>query len=102
MVTSSAVVGSSAISRRGLHAIAMAIITRWFMPPDSWCGKSPRRLAAAGMPTCSSSSMERCARRLAVHPQMQPQRLRQLEADGEARVQAGGRLLEDHRDVARR
>jgi hypothetical protein len=38
MVTSSAVVGSSAISSLGLHAIAMAIMTRWFMPPDIWCG----------------------------------------------------------------
>ena len=38
IVTSSAVVGSSAISRRGLQAIAIAIITRWFMPPDIWCG----------------------------------------------------------------
>jgi hypothetical protein len=27
-----------AISRRGLHEIAIAIITRWFMPPDIWCG----------------------------------------------------------------
>jgi hypothetical protein len=38
MVTSSAVVGSSAISSRGWQATAIAIITRWFMPPDSWCG----------------------------------------------------------------
>ncbi|KAG1431800.1 hypothetical protein G6F57_022893 [Rhizopus arrhizus] len=36
-VTSSAVVGSSAISNCGRHARAMAIITRWRMPPD----KSP-------------------------------------------------------------
>jgi hypothetical protein len=35
MVTSSAVVGSSAISSLGLQEIAMAIITRWFMPPES-------------------------------------------------------------------
>ncbi len=34
-VTSSAVVGSSAISRSGEQASAMAIITRWRMPPDS-------------------------------------------------------------------
>ncbi len=34
IVTSSAVVGSSAISSFGLHATAIAIITRWFMPPD--------------------------------------------------------------------
>ena len=38
MVTSSAVVGSSAISTFGLQASAMAIITRWRMPPESWCG----------------------------------------------------------------
>ncbi len=38
MVTSSAVVGSSAISTRGSQARAMAIITRWRIPPESWCG----------------------------------------------------------------
>ena len=38
MVTSSAVVGSSAISSFGRQASAMAIITRWRMPPESWCG----------------------------------------------------------------
>ena len=37
-VTSSAVVGSSAISRSGWQASAIAIITRWRMPPESWCG----------------------------------------------------------------
>ena len=37
-VTSSAVVGSSAISRRGLRATAMAIRMRWRMPPENWCG----------------------------------------------------------------
>ena len=35
IVTSSAVVGSSAISSLGLQASAMAIITRWRMPPES-------------------------------------------------------------------
>ena len=43
MVTSSAVVGSSAISSFGWQAIAMAIITRWLMPPESWCGKAVSR-----------------------------------------------------------
>jgi hypothetical protein len=38
MVTSSAVVGSSAISSFGSQASAMAIITRWRMPPENWCG----------------------------------------------------------------
>ena len=62
MVTSSAVVGSSAISSLGLQAIAMAIITRWFMPPESWCGKAFSRVSGAGMPTWSSSSMARARR----------------------------------------
>ena len=38
MVTSRAVVGSSAMRSLGLQASAMAIITRWRMPPESWCG----------------------------------------------------------------
>ena len=37
-VTSSAVVGSSAISRSGSQEIAIAISTRWRMPPENWCG----------------------------------------------------------------
>ena len=37
-VTSSAVVGSSAISNSGSLARAIAIITRWRWPPESWCG----------------------------------------------------------------
>ena len=35
MVTSSAVVGSSAMSRSGSLASAIAIITRWRWPPES-------------------------------------------------------------------
>ena len=38
MVTSSAVVGSSAISSLGLQASATAIITRCCCPPDISCG----------------------------------------------------------------
>ena len=37
-VASSPVVGSSRISSVGSLASAMAITTRWFMPPESWCG----------------------------------------------------------------
>ena len=33
-----AVVGSSAIRSTGSQAIAIAIIARWRMPPESWCG----------------------------------------------------------------
>ena len=38
MVTSSAVVGSSAMRSFGLQDSAMAIMTRWRMPPENWCG----------------------------------------------------------------
>ena len=37
-VTSSAVVGSSAISSLGFSAIAIAIMARCRMPPENWCG----------------------------------------------------------------
>ena len=51
MVTSSAVVGSSAIRIAGRHASAIAIITRWRMPPDIWCGYSSTRCSGAAIPT---------------------------------------------------
>ena len=38
MVTSSAVVGSSAMMSFGLLSSAMAIATRWRIPPENWCG----------------------------------------------------------------
>ena len=37
-VTSSAVVGSSAISSDGSLIRPIAIIARWRMPPENWCG----------------------------------------------------------------
>ena len=36
--TSSADVGSSAISSRGFSSVEITVTTRCFMPPDSWCG----------------------------------------------------------------
>ncbi len=38
IVTSSAVVGSSAMSRLGSQLRAMAIIARWRIPPLNWWG----------------------------------------------------------------
>ena len=51
MVTSSAVVGSSASSTFGRHASAIAIITRWRMPPENWCGYMSSRSSGFLMPT---------------------------------------------------
>ena len=38
IVTSRAVVGSSARMSFGSHDSAMAIMTRWRMPPENWNG----------------------------------------------------------------
>ncbi len=59
MVQSRAVVGSSAIRILGSHDIAIAIITRWRMPPDSSCGNCFMRRRASGMRTESSTAMAR-------------------------------------------
>ena len=59
IVTSSAVVGSSAMSSSGSQASAIAIITRCAMPPDSSCGNASSRRSGSGMPTIRSSSAAR-------------------------------------------
>ncbi len=59
IVTSRAVVGSSAMSSSGPAASAMAIITRWAWPPESWWGYERARRFASGMPTRASISAAR-------------------------------------------
>ena len=59
IVTSSAVVGSSAMSSLGSQASAIAIMTRWRMPPENWCGYSSTRSLARGRPTRSRTSTAR-------------------------------------------
>ncbi len=54
-VTSSAVVGSSANRTFGPQAKAMAIITRWRIPPESSCGYCRSRRAGSGIRTSTSS-----------------------------------------------
>ncbi len=51
MVTSRAVVGSSAISSRGLPDRAMAIIARCRMPPENWWGYWSNRRCGSGIRT---------------------------------------------------
>ena len=58
-VTSSAVVGSSAIRSLGRPASAIAIITRWRCPPESSCGYCRSRRAGSGIRTSASSSSAR-------------------------------------------
>ncbi len=59
IVTSSAVVGSSAIRSFGSQAIAIAIITRCCWPPDICDGYALTLNSGSGMPTSSSSSIAR-------------------------------------------
>src|SRR6266511_1515819 len=59
IVTSSAVVGSSAISTCGSFAIAIAIIARWRMPPENSCGYWSTRRSGFGTPTSFSRSTAR-------------------------------------------
>ena len=101
IVTSSAVVGSSAISSFGSSASAMAIITRWRMPPENWCGKLLRRVS--GLRDADHRRAARSARARAsasVDLPVGPDRLDHLLLDREHRVEARHRVLEDHRDVA--
>ena len=59
MVTSSAVVGSSAMRMSGSQASAIAIMTLCRMPPDSSNGYCLMRFSGSLMPTSSSISMAR-------------------------------------------
>ena len=64
MVRSRLVVGSSAMSSRGSHEIAMAPTMRWRMPPDIWCGYSRNRGSPGpgSAPTAAASLRPRPAR----------------------------------------
>ena len=100
MVTSSAVVGSSAISTAGCRRA----------PSRSSRAGACRRRAGAGIASARRSRLgdahERAASRpraLARAPRPRPwcsmQRLGDLLADGHHRIERGHRLLEDHRDL---
>src|SRR6266498_605764 len=68
MVTSSAVVGSSARTRAGLQDRAMAIIMRCRMPPLNWWGYCESRRSGSETPTSESSSTARARDWEAVMP----------------------------------
>jgi hypothetical protein len=98
MVTSSAVVGSSAISTSGSLASAMAIITRWRCPPDSSCGYWPAGIGRIGMRTRPEVRGPRgpVVPGRGRHGDQRPRAICRPTVD---RVERGHRLLEDHRDL---
>ena len=96
-VTSSAVVGSSQMSTAGSHASAMASITRWRCPPESWCGYERRVDAGSGSSTRASSSSARSSASRATQIAVQAEGLGHLAPDAHERVEGRHRLLEHHR-----
>ena len=99
MVTSSAVVGSSAMITSGSLAMAMAIMARCRMPPENSCGKDFTRTWGLGMPTRSSSSTARFMARGPGDRVVHLHGLDDLVADGVDGGQRRQRVLEDHREL---
>src|SRR5208282_3580833 len=107
MVTSSAVVGSSAISNCGRFTTAIAIITRCRMPPESWCGSPGSRLsapafrrhAATGDDRDGCHGLNRKPGSLAPGTRaVSPHRFGDLVADSHHGIEGGHRFLKDHGD----
>ena len=95
--TSSAVVGSSITISSGSSASAIAITTRWRMPPDSSCGYE--RTRPRSIPTISSRSPARASASGAADAVVRLEHVDELVADPHDRVEHVHRALEDERDV---
>ena len=96
-MTSSPLVASSEMTRRGEQTSAIAITTRCAMPPEARAGR--RACAARGRGCWTARSISRASARAS-----RPDRLRwtrrqgrDLLADGEQRVQLAARVGHDHR-----
>ena len=102
-VTSSAVVGSSAMSSRGSHdnasgdQRALAHAARELVRVVARGGARGR-----GCRRARGARAARAARRRLAHRAVQADRVDQLRADGERGVEARHRVLEHHRDLGRR
>ena len=99
MVTSSAVVGSSAISSSGSQASAMAIITRCAMPPDNSCGIGPGSCLWLGDAHFGEHLDDLLLLDVLRPVAVEFEHFLDLRSGAVDRVQRSRRLLEDHRDV---
>ena len=103
VVTSIAVVGSSAISRRGLHDSAIAIIARCRRPPDNCHEYASIRCSGIEMPTSRNNSTviaRACVAADDGRPGVvQHDRLDDLRAHRVHRAECRHRLLRDQRDL---
>jgi hypothetical protein len=99
MVTSSAVVGSSASSSTGSLEKPIASITRWRMPPENWCGKPAIARSGAVIPMRPEQIDRAAAAPTDDRAAVNHHRLDQLIRDAPHRVERGHRVLEHHRDL---
>ena len=100
IVTSSAVVGSSAIRTSGLHDSAIAIIARWRIPPENWCGIVVDARLGVRDPDLAQQLDRTLARSAACrHVSWAWIASHDLGADRVDGVQRRHRILEDHRDL---
>ena len=97
VVTSSAVVGSSAIQEsRDSHASAIAIITRWRIPPENSCGYWGETVGRRGDADLGQGADRPLAGLGARDGVVLPDRFDELELDRLHRVEGAERILEDH------
>src|SRR5580698_8710364 len=97
VVTSNAVVGSSAMSTSGFMASAIAIMTRWHCPPESWWirRRDPlriRQLHRADERQCTLTALSDAELR------MELEDLHDLQSHRHRGIQRSHRLLENHRN----
>ena len=100
IVTSSAVVGSSASSSDGPHAMAIAMTTRCAMPPDISCGYWSKRRAGIGDADRARSSIARSLGALRSTRSWRSKDLADLATHRQHRVERCHRLLEHRADLA--
>lgn len=75
IVTSRAVVGSSAMSRSGSLETAPAMSTRCAMPPETWCGYALNVRSGSGIPDAREEVERSPPRVLLRHAERAAQRL---------------------------
>ena len=98
-VTSSADVGSSAISSSGPAISIMAIMARWPMPPETSCGWRSKTRRGSRICTASSMASARSRASALADVLMRAQRLDDLPADAHHRIERVFRILQDHGDA---
>ena len=98
MVTSSAVVGSSAMSSRGRIASAIAMTARWRMPPEYSWGYARADPGRVGQLDAGQQLEAPASLRIRAGHAVRGHRLRDLVADAHERVERGHRVLVDHRE----